>query len=279
MLIASTCRIETGHLLAAQKIFDRFSKTAPAESLNRTVLFVVRDAQNRTPFVPPSRIDAELSVDVTPRISQRTGRPVSRRTRNASLISARAGGRSFVHGVPFTWLIIGARAKPGSRYNRLTGGRYALAQHPLKGVPRSGFAAAMAAAVSRMVNPRHSSSHFFQHTWSAIIEKLLPFVPSKYRRGLGTFKRGAIDPDLGAVNPAEPGLVKATCAIDLRLGMSGEWGNLDAQRNAAMHRILGPILQDAITREFHSKMAEAARRGLADQRAALAANGYVVIDV
>lgn len=276
MLIASTCRIDTGHLLAAQKIFDRFSKTAPSESLNRTVIFVVRDAQNHTPFVPPSRIDAELSVDVAPRISQRTGRPVSRRTRNASVISARAGGRSFVPGVPFTWLIIGARAKPGSRYNQLTGHRYALAQHPLKGVPRSGFAAAMAAAVARMVNPRHSSSHFFQHAWTTIIEKLLPFVPAQYRRGLGSFKRGNIREDFGEVSPAEPGLVKATCTIDLRIGLAGENAVLDQKRNEAMHRILGPILQDAIDREFHSKLAEAARRGLADQRAALAAHGFVI---
>lgn len=246
-----------------------FNKRTPALAANVAGLYVARQARYETHklSVPMARIDAELSVEVTPRISARTGKPVSRNTRNPNNVRALTGGRSYLPAIPFTWLIIGARANPNSRYNRLTGQRFALPQHPFKGQPRSKFGAIMAAHVKRMVSSRHSASGFIQAGWIATVILGESFVPSKYRRG------GAAGPpmleskratrDLGGFTPALEGASVAQCAIENRAGMAGGNGTLDRKRNEALWRSAEPALMVAIgiqaEKTFNYIVAEEAR--------------------
>lgn len=230
----------------------QFNKRTPALAANVAGLYVARQARHETHkiSVPLSRMDAELSVEVTPRISARTGKAVSRNTKNPNNVRALTGGRSYVPAIPFTWLIIGARANPYSRYNQLTGQRWAMAQHPFKGQPRSKFASIMAASVKRMVNRRHSSSGFLQSGWIACIIMGETFVPPKYRRGGSAgpppLENKRATRDLGGFTPAIEGHIVAQCAIENRVGMAGGNGILDQKRNEALWRSGEPPLMFAI---------------------------------
>ncbi|MGC9944735.1 MAG: hypothetical protein ABSE48_23175 [Verrucomicrobiota bacterium] len=69
-----TCRLDTRNLMAAQTIFNKYSRFTPAEGLNRTVLFITRATQMATPFVATGQIDSELSVMTAPQLSTRGAR-------------------------------------------------------------------------------------------------------------------------------------------------------------------------------------------------------------
>jgi hypothetical protein len=228
-----------------------FNKRTPAVAANVAGLYVARQARYETHkiSVPPGRMDAELAVEVTPRISARTGKPVSRRTKNPNNVRALAGPPSYKPAIPFTWLIIGARAKPFSNYNQRTGQRYALAQHPFKGQRRSQFGKIMAAYVKRMVSSRHSSSGFLQSGWIACIIEGEQYVPGKYRRG-GTSGPPPLDgkraaPGLGGFIPAVEG-ENAQCSIENKVGMLGGNSVLMQRRNAALWEAGEPALNHAI---------------------------------
>ena len=134
----------------------------------------------------------------------------------------------------------------------------------------------MTDAISRMVKARHSGSGFFMQAWGAIIAKLIPHVPPSYRRGIGSSIGRRTNPDLGAVTPAIVGTPNPFCIIELRIGMSGKNMTLDAEKNQAMHRILGPILQQKIDQEFFKKKAEAEKQGWIERAPKLKALGIDV---
>jgi len=269
----ASCTIDTSNLMKAQAVLDQFSKTIPSQALNRTVLFIVGAAQKNTPRVSPGRVDVELAVEMMPHIGKK-GQIV--KTRKYSVRPGIGAGRGPHAGVPLSFLIIGARANPGSNYNTKNSGRYAISGgHPLKGVPRSQFRKVMEARITRMVRARHSMGGFFMQAWGAITRKLVPHVPGKYMAGFG--RVGAkTNPGLGSVSPAMPGAYACSCTIELNIGMDGTYPALAESRNQAMHRLLGPVLQSAVDQEFLSKLALAEKNGWLDAKPALAACGFAV---
>jgi hypothetical protein len=238
-------------LVEAARVFNR---RAPAMAANVAGYYVARQARYETHkiSVPLARIDSELSVEVTPRISARTGKAVSRNTKNPNNVRALLGGRSYVKTIPFSVLIIGARANPYSEYNKRTGQRWALAQHPFKGKLRKDFKDIMAGYVKRMVNRRHSGSGFLQSGWIACIigGEMSGAIPSKYRRGGGggppPLENKRATRDLGGFTPAVEGELVATCTIENRVGMAGGKGILDQRRNEALWKSGEPALVYAI---------------------------------
>lgn len=258
-------------LVEAARVFNR---RTPALAANVAGYYVARQARYETHkiSVPISRIDSELSVEVTPRISARTGKAVSRNTKNPNNVRAMLGGRSYVKTVPFSVLIIGARAKPGSEYNRRTGNRWALAKHPFAGQRRSQFAKIMANAVKRMVNRRHSGSGFLQSGWIACIigGEMSGAIPPKYRRGGNggppPLENKRAIPSLGGFTPAAEGELVANCSIENHVGMAGGFGVLDQRRNEALWKSGEPALMYAIAvqaeRTFEYILKEEARTGL-----------------
>jgi len=262
--------------MKAQAIFDQYSKTVPSESLNRTALFITVAAQRNSPTTPTGRIDSELSVEMVPRIGKR-GQPLSTRSAKNRNYRGLLGGRSVVAGVPFSVLIVGARANPESNLNlNFHGGRYAIAGgHPFKGAKRSQFRQIMNDRISRMVKRRHSTGTFFKQAWGAIVQKLIPHVPSKYRGGFG--KLGMKTKEfMGSVSPAMPGVYACSCTIELNIGMDGAFQPLADDRNEAMHKHLGPVLQSAIDQEFLSKLELAAKNGWLERGPALSACGFTL---
>ncbi len=269
MNVAITCKMNTTNLTRGIAIARKYSKRAPAVAVNTAAFFIARQARVDTPVTSIGRIDNELGVIATPILStrgKRAGLPLrSGRKSIAANLAVTAGGGAFA-AVPLTWLLISARAKPGSNFNKLTADRWKLPQHPLKGHRVSEFAAIMAAAVQRMTSARHSGTSFFASAWIPVIRILEAFVAAKYRRGAAQGPsaggRRNVSDDHGRVQPALEGATRAICVISNMIGMSGRLGELDERRNAALLAVAGPALQSAIDKEYWKTMQYVAKQEL-----------------
>lgn len=298
MIPRISCRVDTSHFVRAVGILAKRSRNSTPQTLNKAVYFVVKGGQGMvgamplTPTTPISRIDSELMVVTSP--------TVGRRGKLSALVRTRSGGLSYKSSriipnnydfaagksdPPLAALIINAsvlrvdtaHSQPGmSRYNRLTGMRYARIQSPFKGVGRRFGAAKMTAAISRMVKARHSSTHYFQSSWKAILQQLKPYLPSSYGGGsLGP----PVDNSMGAVSPATPSQSVATCIIENRLGMeSGSKGNatLSERRNMAAHRIFNRAMQTAVDTHYYTALEKFQREGWREAAPLLAQHGVIV---
>lgn len=267
-----TCYVDTSNLMKAQRLFNRHSRTIPAEALNRTAYFIVQAAMNATPVTTTGKIDAELNVVTEQRISPRTGKPVSARTRNPTVVK--------IDSADFASRIVLARLRHAkmSDYNVLTDMKYALTtpQRFSPGAGVAGFWAKINEVAQRMVKSRHSSGAFFKSSWKAVLQQLAPFLPRGYRR-TAKLSGPAVNPDLGSVTPAQPGGINAVCIIENRIGLDTMYPTINANRNLQAHRFLEPILQAKINAEFESKMEYAAKQGWLEDKEELAALGILVL--
>ncbi len=263
-----TCKIDTSGLMRMQNIVSKHSRWSPAENLNRTAFFVVKDAMEHTLPTAPAKIDMELNVQSAPRISARTGRPVSRNSRNPNIINVTEGG--------LATRITLARMHRNSRYNLRTDRRYSILRSTFSpGQGRAGFWKKVEETATRMVKQRHSSSGFFKSSWLAILQKLYPLLPPGYRRGASITQK-PVNGSLGDVTPAVGGGLTCTCIVENNLGTESLYPTIAARRNAYAHMLLTPILQSAIDREFWSKLELADRKGWMDRASALRECGFIV---
>lgn len=265
-----SCRIDTSNLNRAQAIFNEYGKTVPAQSIARTALFVIDDAQRNTPVTSVGRIDSELSIITTPVLSsrgKRKGLPLKSGKKNYTVVEGGLGTR-----------IALARLSPYSDYNILTDRRYALDRATFSpGGGQAGFWARIEEVVKHMIAARHSSTHFFKQSWNAIREKLLPWVPPAYRRGRITDSDAnrAVNPLLGNASMSANGF-EAVLTIENLIGLDDRFPTISAIRNLGAHQILAPVLQASIDREFASKMEYAAKQGWIDRMNQLKALGVEV---
>ena len=269
----------------------RYSNTCPAESLNKTVLFVVRDAQESTQVVSPGRINSDLNVTTSPELTKfgklstakgKQNEVVSFTNRTPGVNASGIGPSNDVSAMNTAMRFVLARMHPTSKLSIMTGNRWPVAM-PDTGRGRGRgtgtdrialFWVYVKQVAERMVKSRRSSSGFLKHSWAGIIFKLLPYVPKGY---------GGVQSDIfgnaaefGEVWPARPGSSVVVCKIENRIGMNPVTKELGKRYNQAAHAILGPILQESINREYDGKMRELARRGLAEEVPKLADCGVLV---
>lgn len=261
MIVPLTCKIDATNLNFGIALARVYSKRTPAAAANTAGYFIARQARVDTPAVTMGRIDTELGVLSTPMLAtrgKRKGLALKSGRKNISVDSAITAGAGQFSSVPLSWLLISARAKSGSKYNKQTANRFALSVHPLKGKRLSQFATVMAAAVQRMISARHSSTNFFASAWIPVIQTLEQFVAAKYRRfgaaAPSSAEKRRVPADHGRAIAAREGSLTAFCTIENLIGMSGRFGQLDARRNAALHAVAGPALQSAINKEFDKTM-------------------------
>jgi hypothetical protein len=221
-----------------------------------------------------STIDSELEVETVPVLSMkgpRAGLPVRSGKNN---IEVTPGG--------LATKIILARLNRYSNYNVLTDMKYALDKATFSpGMGTAGFWARVAMVAQRMVKSRHSSTHFFQASWNAILAKLVPLVPESYRSAVanwaGQGNRGReIDPTLGDVYRAPSNTTDPKCTIENRLGMVESLPTISEIRNLAAHQILEPILQKSIDRNFDQMMEMIHDRGWEEIAPKLEVHGVLV---
>ena len=182
------------------------------------------------------------------------------------LASSQAGGASKTKGVPLGVLIMMARMKPGSKYNQTTGGRYAINARPAKGT----FRTWMKTSISRMIKARRSSTAFIASSAVSVIKALEPFVAMQYRRGAvpmdsqayGAYKKNR-KADKGEATAAVDGVVTYAEML-LNIGASGA---NSASHNAAMHRMMGPVVQAGIDSEVQKNFQYVAKKMAEEMRA------------
>lgn len=279
------CRLDTSNLWKAQTIFLRYGNTVPAYAVNRTALFCIRASQKDTPAVTPGRVNSDMNVSTSPMVTKR-GTLSKAKGKQHSVITFqnRTPDEDDVSVMNTAQRIVLARMHPTSRYSLETGNRWPV---PMPDVGRGRqrgtdaiplFWKYVADVAERMVKARRSSVSFLKASWTTIIYQLLPNVPAGYRGGFGGVDASQFSKDLltGEVTPARPNQPQPFCTVSNTIGMKGVTPELAEKYNEAGHRILGPILQTAINREYDSKMAEAARRGWLDEQQRLAATGFNV---
>lgn len=259
--MAITCKIDSGRLNMAMGIFARYATTEPAKMLNRTGLFVAYDAQANTPVTTMGRIDNDMGAATTPIVPTRGVRKGSTNLTIESHTSA-------------AMLISIARMNPKSDFSKLTGNRWAIAFPKTSG--KQAFMNAVEVIAERMVRARHSSTGFLKHSWAAIISKLNAVVPRGSAIGAMNKENSKGMTLSGEVSPAIPGSTTAVCVIRNTIGMNAVTKEMGEKHNEAAHRILAPVLQASIDKEFASKMEKAARKGWLERERELAMVGILL---
>jgi hypothetical protein len=195
-------------------------------------------------------------------------------------------------------MIVLARMHPGSRYNKLTGGYWALQAPSFKAASfgRAYEDPGMAARLFwqwvedtavRMVKARHSSSAFLLSCWIPAIRDLEPFVAAsitranaRYRtsgpvpRGSGTAQ---VVPGSGWGKPAPSGALTAVAEIANAAGVGGKNSVLNNNHNAALWDIVPPLIQQSINEEYDNIIELVGKGRMEQQRAPLLPCGMTVI--
>lgn len=169
------CTVDASRLNTAIAEHIRVSSRLPEIVVASAAYHVVRRTIELTPYVPVSRIDEELGVIVAVKIG-RNGQPLSSRySKNVLKLGGRMGS-GLVKNVPLTVLIIMARTRHDSGYNKRTNWRWELPSGYFKGLGRAEFSSVMRAMENRMINARHSSIKFLIAGWVAVKSDLLPQI-------------------------------------------------------------------------------------------------------
>lgn len=254
--------LDTSKLSAAIRERVRYKGRTEAQIVNHVAFSVALKALQYTPFVPVSRIDAELNVEFVPGVTP-SGK-VSRAKKNMVAVSRSGQGWMSAarnKSVPLAALIVNSsvvRPAVGSspsakRYNFIKNFRYARESSPFRGVSRMKGRAAMRVAVDRLIRARRKSSKFLAAGWKGAIKALAPFVgraPALDVDNLKPEKRGM-------ASPAKEGASLVFATIGNLTGMSG----MNATSfNEALQRHGGPALQRAIDEERSSMVAYMAKK-------------------
>ncbi len=233
-------KIDTTKLVKGIDAASAYTKRTMPELVNTALYWVARNASGRTPKVTPAKIDTELAVISQPVVG-RSGKVLKRKR----AFFGKVGTAN--QEVPLAVLIVAARSKPGSRFNQLTKGRYALPSWPFKGLPRRAGAWLMASIVDKMIKARHKSGAFLRAGWQPSIDALRPLAKAKFARGGSVadeahamFRAGL----LGSAKPASEG--QPTGMIENNVG--GRGVNSESH-NRALNLYGGPALQAACDEE------------------------------
>ena len=247
-----TCKIDAQKWVIAQGVLMSHTKTKTSQGLARAVAFVVKDAKMESlkRSVPISRIDADLDRPVTTRRAQS-----SKPKRRDDIVHP-----TFSYGEA----IVMARMNPMSKYSIATDNRWAITNigATIRGFAR-GYGDENAIQmmldfikpwVSRMRSARHSSSNFLAISWNPVLDAISTYVDDRYKAAVGAWSGYDAKKKLifgaGDARMVGEGTQKCTLTVFNQLGMSSVYPKLDEKRNAAVHRILGPILQASIDKNF-----------------------------
>jgi hypothetical protein len=273
MLVTFT--VDTSVLERAIPEIVAFGRRTKDEQCVTSAGIIIVNAQDYTAAVAVGTIEADLEIEVSPAVLK-SGRLSKNKKRQREIVSVQKGVR-----VPVGVLIIMARTNPGSKYNKLTGSRWALDPSILPSGPGSGEARRQMIAnlLSRMAKARFSSTHFLQHGWTGAIRILLGNPnfkgwATKYQGGSRPMvARRNVNP-LNTMDPAQLGTARIMIAGDVCEVVAenaiGDEGNavLSEKHRDALILYGTPPLQMAVDQEsaaLIAKMSEYLDRGFKQQ--------------
>lgn len=240
-MITPNVTIDARNLNNGLKIAQEFTSKSMADACNYAAKEVAYAAFKETPVTTAARVDSDLGKIIVPVLNKNGTISKSKRNYKGGKMGTKAGNET----VPLTVLIIQARARPGSHYNQITGGRYALTKSPFKGVSRAAGRAAMAALESSMIKGRRRAANgFIRAGWLPSI-KVLRALTSRLNYGTTTIPEN-LNEGLGTVYPAKYNDKQASCTIESDVGFGSSAGLNHASNNEALMRVGTPALQKAI---------------------------------
>lgn len=222
-----------------------------AEIVNTAAYWIAVNTKNAVPFSTIQRIDTDTNVAVDLVKTKRgkrflKGNKFQAANRSFGNLGNMAHLAQYAE-VPLLALVINARVNPYSRYNRSTGGRYALTESPFKGKSRAEGAAAMLGAMCRVLAGRHSSIKYLLSGEIPAIRTLRPLAVNKYRAGVaspmsdfGSYHE--TNPVRGYAIPASEGFTTFAKIVNA----TGTIGRNQEAQNAALWRYVAPARERAI---------------------------------
>jgi hypothetical protein len=266
-------RLDTSKFMEGFQLLRKRSKTAAQPALARAIGFVLEEAKRKTEPTSLGRIDMELEVSTIPVLVTRGERAGLPRRDKKTAVEISQGGLG--------WKIMLARLNRYSNYNILTDMRFALDRKTFSpGMGRAGFLAKLELYEQRMVKSRHSSTGFFKISWNAVIAALIQYMPEGYRGHFmavaGSGKDMTLEfMEIGSAESSGKDTLTPVITIQNKVGLDAQFPTINAIRNMEANRILRPILQRAIDKEFQSQCQVAFERGLLDEPG-LEALGFVI---
>lgn len=240
--------VDTSGLVAGINAAKKYSKRTLPQIVNTAAYWVAIYAKNDMPYITPQVVDKELGTVVATTVSVgKTGK-----VRRKTLKLGKATG-SIVKNAPLAALIINARANYQSVYNQRTARRWALPKSPFAGKSRKAGAAAMRAAVNKLINVRHSAGKFLLAGWVSVIKAMKDKAVHKYAKGgaaAGEHSSSYYGAHLGDASAATEGEV-AVAVIENLVGMQGKNA---ASYNQALHLHGDAALQSAVDRRGQEEM-------------------------
>ena len=234
--------VDTKGLEAVIPALVEYGRRTTAEQCVTSMGMILQDAQNWTPFVAITRMDADLQVEaygVT-----KTGR--LSKAKNPRRKDYRVQGSAGL-------MIVVARMNPNSRYNELTGGRWALMKPPTKGETQ--FWEWVADALNRMTRARHSSGHFLQRGFKEARDACVtsPLYKNRFRaksvadteNSLNTLDSG----ELGTISMSGLETDEFMIRAENNVGENGSNAVLDAKHRQALINYSLPALESAVEKE------------------------------
>lgn len=225
------------------------SSRTPQQIVDTAAFWISVNARKLTPFTTKATIDEGLSVTTSPKLFK-SGKPMkSKKILAFARLGAGARNPKFAD-VQLAALIIQASANPNSNYNQVTNSRFALSQSPFKGVSREEGAALMKAAMDKLEKSRVSSGHYLGSAWLEAQRTLYPLAVRSWGRGSSSeadtgANLEASQSARGSATPAGNGLA---CFAMIENDTGGSGPNASKQ-NAALQRVAGPALQQAVDAE------------------------------
>lgn len=275
-------QVDTSGLAALVDSASRFSGRAPGVAVATACYRVGMAAMKNSPVTPAEQIYSELSVEVTIAVGPRGGK-------RKSMALTDANSYDVLKPIPFAALIVIARMRPGSNFNRLTGGRFAIPNNTKlteKQLTAPGVKAWLAAKTStinsgkRMVSSRQSSRAFLKSLWVAGLRQLVAtglVSQSAFGGGQsrGTALRGK-GPDDGGWAVVHTTGATATAELANAAGLVGGNSVMAARHNEALWRYVAPILENAVATEALQTMEYIAKQEARAEFAHLKNAGFVI---
>lgn len=274
--------VDTSGLTALVNSARRFSGRTPAVAVATATYRVGMTAMKNTPVTPAEQIYSDLSIEVTIAVGPRGGR-------RKSMALTDANSYDVLKPIPFAALIVIARMRPGSNFNRLTGGRFAI-QNPYQLTEKQLTAPRVKAwlaeqtstinTAKRMTNSRQSSRAFLKSLWLPGLRELIAtglVSRSAFRNGISrdSGPRGRA-PDNGGWAIVTTRAASATAEIANAAGLAGGNSVMQTRHNEALWRFVAPVLDLAVATEAMQTLEYVTKQEARAEFAHLKNAGFVI---
>jgi hypothetical protein len=256
-----TCSVDTSSLNDALNEAQKWSHRTREKCVVTAAVAVCDRAYELTPAETVAKIDLDLGTIITVKTGKLGQSLSAKYSKNVIKAGGRMGDKETVQNVPLAVLIIAAQAKPGSRYNALTGNRFARGANPFKGVSRAEGRAAMQAAENRLINARHGTPGFLRLGFAAARKMLRKLV---YGGGPPVEGEDISNETFGRAT-RQDSRNETSVTIENLIGMvNGKQGDNGPNYNQAMLAKAGPALQQAVDDVAADKIAHVLEKELTE---------------